>query len=87
MIVGYLDIERVAVDPAKADSPLIVDGDGVLPSAITCEPVESVSLRNTKILQTSGHMYVFKLAPCASHDVGRKPPRPAGFVEFLRLPI
>ena len=32
-----LDLERVAVLPAKADSPLIVDADAVLPGPIAAE--------------------------------------------------
>ncbi len=30
MIVGYLDVLRVSALPYKADTPLLVDADGVL---------------------------------------------------------
>jgi len=51
VIVDDLHVERVAVSPAKADPPLIVHADAVLPRAITREALQAVPWRNAKVLQ------------------------------------
>lgn len=43
MIVGDLDVVRVAVAPPKADAPLIVDANAVLPDAIATEFFQSIA--------------------------------------------
>jgi len=51
MIVNNHNVQRIAVFPAKADSPLIVDSDAVLSLAIAFQGFKTVSGRNPKILQ------------------------------------
>src|SRR5262249_1785526 len=43
MIVDDLDIVGVAVTPAEADAPLVVDSDAVLPFAIPGEPLQPIT--------------------------------------------
>ena len=51
MIVNYFNVQRIAVFPAKADSPLIVDPYTVLSLAVAFQGFKTVSGRNSKILQ------------------------------------
>jgi hypothetical protein len=43
VIIRYLNIVRIAIAPDKADAPLIIDSDAVLPHAITFEFLQSIS--------------------------------------------
>jgi hypothetical protein len=42
VVIGDLDLEGVATGPSKADSPLIVDPDAVLPFSVALQPLQSV---------------------------------------------
>lgn len=42
MIIGDLDIERIAVAKPEADSPLVVDSDTPLPGAIAAQRLEAI---------------------------------------------
>ncbi len=51
MIVDDFDLPRAVVSPAKADSPLIVDSNAVLPTPITAEFLQPVTRRHTQVIQ------------------------------------
>src|SRR5207248_1858333 len=51
MIVDDFDVPRAVVSPSKADSPLIVDPDAVLPTPITAEFLQPVTGRHTQVIQ------------------------------------
>ncbi len=51
MIVSDLDVVRITVLPGKADPPLIVDTDTVLPCAIPLELLEPVARRYAKVVK------------------------------------
>jgi len=51
MIVDYLNIFCPIGRPYEADAKLIVDADAVLPGTIAPERFESISRRDTQILQ------------------------------------
>jgi len=48
MIVRYLDVVGVAVAPAEADSPLIVDPDAVLTGAIATQLLQPIAWRQCR---------------------------------------
>lgn len=52
MIVYYLYIVSVTVDPAKTDPPTIVDPDAMLPFPICSQLLETVSWQNAQIIQS-----------------------------------
>ena len=43
MIVGYLDIMRIALTPAKTDAPLILDANAVLARSIPRQLLQSIA--------------------------------------------
>ena len=45
VIVADFDVVCVAVDEPKADTPLIVHGDGVLALAVSLERMEAIARR------------------------------------------
>jgi len=53
MIINYLDLIDVALFPNKADAPPIVDSDNVLPMAVSLESFQTVSRRNSQVIQGS----------------------------------
>ncbi len=68
MIVCYFNVIGIAVFPAKADSPLIVDPDTILPFAIAFQGFEPVARRNPEVLKMPGLVKVQELTPCNSFD-------------------
>ena len=51
MIVGDLDVVGVALSPAKAHSPLIVDADAVLSVPLARELLQLIAWWNPQILE------------------------------------
>src|SRR5450759_1164758 len=54
VVVRDLDVIGIAVDEPKADTPLVVDGDRVLPFAITLQLVQPIAGRHPEVVQASG---------------------------------
>ena len=67
MVVHDFNIQRGTADrsllPAKADSPLIVDTDTVLPFAIALERLKMITRRNPQIGNGTRLIEVKQLAP------------------------
>ena len=51
MIICDLHVVGVTVDKAKADTPLIVDGYGVLALAIPLQGMEMIAARYAQVVQ------------------------------------
>jgi hypothetical protein len=51
MVVHDRDVVRIAVAPAKADSPLIVDSNAVLAGPIAAQLLQPIAGRDSKIVQ------------------------------------
>ena len=73
MVVHDLDVLGVAVRPAKADPPLIVDPDTVLSGAIAFELLESVAWWDTKVFKCLGSVHSHQLPQHHPSEVGRIP--------------
>jgi len=54
MVIRDLDIERVTAEPLKTDSPLVIDSDAVLPSAIAAEFFKSICRWDTQVIEVDG---------------------------------
>jgi hypothetical protein len=54
MIINNFDIVRIAIAPAKADSPLAIYPDAKLPDPIAFERLKPVARRHSQILQPNG---------------------------------
>lgn len=53
MVINDLHPIGIAFQPGKADAPLIIDPDAMLPLALTLESLQSVSGGNYQIIQGS----------------------------------
>lgn len=73
MIIRNLNVIGVTVDKAEADAPLVVDGDGMLPLAVSGELVKPVARRSTQIIQARCQIDVLQLSPRPPHDLRGKP--------------
>jgi hypothetical protein len=58
VIIDDVDVVGVAVQPAEADAPLVVDAEAVLTFTVPAEGLEAVSRRYTEIVQGVGGVQV-----------------------------
>jgi hypothetical protein len=87
MVVRHLDVEGVTVTPGKADAPLIVDSDAVLPPALASEFLKSVARRDGQIGKRRGAVDDQEL-PCGGPDnAGWKAARPAALEDGLGVSV
>src|ERR1019366_6297462 len=84
MIVGDLDSVRLAVNPAKANSPLVVDADAVLSVAIACKFLQSIPRRHAQIIQRFGRIENRQLTQCGALQFSGEPLDPFTPEESLR---
>jgi len=87
VVVEDLNIEGVAVLPAEADPPLIVDTDIVLFLTISRESLESVTRRHPQIRQGLGRVENQELLQCGAAYVWRKPLRASTIEDPLGVQI
>ncbi len=71
MVVNDLDVVRIAIRPAKANPPLVVDPDTVLSSAVALELLEPVPWRHTEVVQGLGGVHGHQLPQHHASEVGR----------------
>lgn len=62
MVIHYLNIVRITIDPAEADPPLIVDSDAVLPFTIPVQRFQPISWRYPQVIEDLGGTELAKLA-------------------------
>jgi hypothetical protein len=51
MIVHYLYVKRIFSLPAKANAPLVIDSDALLPEAVPFQGFQPVAGRNSQIVE------------------------------------
>ena len=68
MVVNDLNPFWTSVAPPKADTPLIIDSDTVLPRTITAQTLEPITRRNPKILETTRSVDLTQLAQRDASD-------------------
>ena len=51
MVIGYLDVVRIALTPPKTDTPLVIDADAVLARPVSFELLKPVAWRRSEVLQ------------------------------------
>lgn len=79
VIVHDLDVPDVSTRPAKADAPLIIDSDAVLPLASSLQCLQAVAGWKPEILQAAGLVKIKELS--ASDALEGSEPR---YVEILK---
>ena len=87
MVVADLDVVGVAVLEAETDSPLVVDGDGVLADSIALERMEPVTWRDPEELNLLSRVDRREFAQRTPRDVWGNSTRRAGHVEQLGLRV
>jgi len=87
MIIAKLDIVGIAINEPKADAPLIIYRNRMLPFAILRKGMHAIPRRNTKVFDPRSQINILKLATCPLDDVHRNPFRPASSIQFLRTPV
>jgi hypothetical protein len=73
MIIRYLNVVRIAIFKSKAHSPLIVDGNRILPSPVALQFVKPIARRNFQIGHARREIKIFQLAQCPLPHSWRKP--------------
>jgi hypothetical protein len=56
VVIRNLNVVGVAVAPPKADTPLIVDPDAVLPATVAQQLLKSIAGRRSKVIQCFGRI-------------------------------
>ena len=85
MTVGYFHVKCVVVFPAKAYSPLVIDGYGMLAGTIPLQDMKAVAGRNLQVVEAGRQINTFQTANRPANDIRRQAPRLAGEVELLRV--
>ena len=62
MVICYLHIECVAIFPDKANTPLVVDGNGMLAGTIASQQMQAVAGRHFKIVEACGQINILQTA-------------------------
>ena len=68
MVVNDLNPFWTSVAPPKADTPLIINSDTVLPRPITAQTLKPIARRNPKILETTRSVDLTQLAQRDASD-------------------
>ncbi len=76
MIVDDFYFVGIAITPDKADSPLVIDSDTVLPFSASFERFNTVAWKYSKVAKRYGSGEHFELAPGNSLDGTKSPGRP-----------
>jgi hypothetical protein len=85
VIIRDLHIIGIAVLEAKADPPLIVDGNGELAGPVSLQGMQAIARRRLQVIQTGGQVDVFQTPDRPTQKVRRKPFRSARHKERLRV--
>jgi hypothetical protein len=70
MIVYNLNIVGVIIAPSKADSPLVVNANTVLPLALTRQFLETISWRHPKVFQSFRRVKKEEFSLCSAAQIG-----------------
>jgi hypothetical protein len=86
MVVDYLHILRILTCPPKANSPLIVDTDGILALTLASERLQTIPGRAAKVRHSRGGVDHVKFTQRDFSYIGKRP-GPAGIEKPLGLRI
>ena len=73
MVVHNFDFVSVSIAPHKADPPLIVNPNAVLPFPLPVQGFQAIASRRSQIGEIRGDMYLVKFPPRDALD-GLEPP-------------
>lgn len=74
MVVAHFDLVGVAIFKSKADPPLIIYGNRVLPLPVSGEWVQAITGRHSQVVQLFRQMHVFKFSGRSRSNIRGKLP-------------
>lgn len=87
MVVNDLNVVGIAILPAKADAPLIIDANTVLSGAIPVELFEPIARRGPEIDHGLGRINDGQLAQHGTLEVAGESPDGLAIEQRFRVPI
>jgi hypothetical protein len=87
MIVNKLDLIRIAIPPAQADAPLIIDANTVLARSVAFEFLQAVAGRDSQVFELLGRVNEPELPQHRPLQVSREAPHGLALKEPLDVPI
>src|SRR5690606_13087556 len=87
VVVDDPDVVRIAIMPAKAHAPLVVDPDAVPAPEVALQSLQAVRRRNPQVLQTRGVVEHAQLPPGDPLDRPRQTPRGDAGPNPFRFPV
>lgn len=87
VVIAQFDVERIPVDEPKADTPLVVDGDGVKSVAFARERVQAISQRHLQVVQGRRQVHVLQFAYRPRNQVDGQSLRLALFEQVPGSPV
>ena len=72
MIVRHFDVVGIALLPAEADAPLVIDANAMLASAIARQSFQPIGRWNPQIVQALSDIELYQLAPRKAVQFGGK---------------
>ena len=72
MVIDDLNTLRMAISPKKADSPLVIDANAVLPLSIPFERFKPIRGRQPKIFQPDSRVNRVELHKCPPLNLARE---------------
>ncbi len=76
MVIGYLYVVGIAVNPPEAQPPLVVDANAVLAGPGSGQLFQPVARGYSQIQYSHGRIQHYQLSLSCTLDVQRKPARP-----------
>ena len=87
MVVNNLDLIRIAVSPAEANAPLIIDTDTVLARSVPLELLQAIARGDSQVLELLGGVNETELPQHRPLEVSREVPHGLALEEPLSVPI
>lgn len=85
MVINNFNGVRLAIFPGKANAPLVVNADAVLPRPAAFQGFQAIGGRHSHIIQGFSAMELQQFAQRSALDVRGQPARSLAFPNLFRL--
>ena len=75
MVVGDVYVESIAIDKAKAHTPLVIDADAPLAASVAVQRLQSVGRGKPQLIDLQGVFELIQAQHRTALDVQRQPSR------------
>ena len=69
VIITDLYIISITILELEANSPLVINSNGVLPFSFRGKRMKAISWWYFQIIELCGHVYIFKFPDCSSRNI------------------